>query len=185
MIAPRILDKLGRAAHRALVAPIANIPLGNGRFLSLANHSVIEPKLGLVVIGAPKAGTTSLHDWLDLHPDIHMSAPVKEPAYFWPSDMRRGARPAPPEPSINMRFNMLKGYRREKLFGEATPGYTTVWVEKDNPIPGRAFAHNSAIRVLYTVRNPLARIISALNQDIHTRRASADTAEIPDRSMPK
>jgi len=33
------------------------------------------------IVGAPKAGTTSLYHYLDQHPDIYMS-PLKEPAYF-------------------------------------------------------------------------------------------------------
>jgi hypothetical protein len=35
------------------------------------------------VVGAPKAGTTSLYHYLDQHPAIYMS-PVKEPAFFAP-----------------------------------------------------------------------------------------------------
>ena len=33
------------------------------------------------VVGAPKAGTTSLYHHLDQHPEIYMS-PLKEPTYF-------------------------------------------------------------------------------------------------------
>src|ERR1700761_4886436 len=33
------------------------------------------------VVGAPKAGTTSLYNYLDQHPQIYMS-PVKEPCFF-------------------------------------------------------------------------------------------------------
>src|SRR5258706_10844360 len=33
------------------------------------------------IVGAPKTGTTSLHRYLDQHPQIYMS-PVKEPCYF-------------------------------------------------------------------------------------------------------
>jgi hypothetical protein len=33
------------------------------------------------IVGAPKAGTTSLYHYLDQHPQIHMS-PIKEPSYF-------------------------------------------------------------------------------------------------------
>src|SRR5579864_1438595 len=33
------------------------------------------------IVGAPKAGTTSLYHYLDQHPQIYMS-PVKEPNYF-------------------------------------------------------------------------------------------------------
>jgi hypothetical protein len=35
----------------------------------------------LFIVGAPKAGTTSLHDWLGQHPDIFM-CPTKEPHFF-------------------------------------------------------------------------------------------------------
>ena len=33
------------------------------------------------IVGAPKAGTTSLYHYLDQHPQIYMS-PIKEPNYF-------------------------------------------------------------------------------------------------------
>lgn len=33
------------------------------------------------VVGAPKAGTTSLYYYLDQHPEVYMS-PIKEPNYL-------------------------------------------------------------------------------------------------------
>ena len=33
------------------------------------------------IVGAPKAGTTSLYEYLKGHPEIYMS-PIKEPDYF-------------------------------------------------------------------------------------------------------
>ena len=41
-------------------------------------------KLDFIIIGAQKSGTTSLHNYLDKHPDIFMSKPFKEPRYFMP-----------------------------------------------------------------------------------------------------
>ena len=38
-------------------------------------------KVGVFIVGAPKAGTTSLHHHLDEHPDIVMSS-RKETDYF-------------------------------------------------------------------------------------------------------
>lgn len=35
----------------------------------------------LFIVGAPKCGTTTLHHWLSLHPDVYMSS-HKEPAFF-------------------------------------------------------------------------------------------------------
>ena len=45
------------------------------------------------VIGAAKCGTTSLHEYLDLHPDISMSD-VKEPSYFLERTGRTGNKPS-------------------------------------------------------------------------------------------
>ncbi len=40
-----------------------------------------SPKPNFFIVGAPKAGTTSLYHYLDQHPEIYMS-PIKEPNYF-------------------------------------------------------------------------------------------------------
>ena len=40
------------------------------------------------VIGAVKSGTTALHRFLSLHPEVYMS-PIKEPNYFSQSDMKQ------------------------------------------------------------------------------------------------
>jgi hypothetical protein len=39
------------------------------------------PRPNFFIVGAPKAGTTSLYHYLDQHPEIYMS-PIKEPNYF-------------------------------------------------------------------------------------------------------
>ena len=73
------------------------------------------------IIGAAKAGTTSLHFYLDQHPQIQMSA-IKEPNYF------AGAANGIPYPVG--RVDRLERY--EQLFdpafevrGEASPSYTS------------------------------------------------------------
>ena len=38
-------------------------------------------KVNTFIVGTPKAGTTSLHHYLDQHADVCMSS-VKEPNYF-------------------------------------------------------------------------------------------------------
>ena len=44
-------------------------------------------KVNLFIVGAAKAGTTTIYDHLYKHPDIFMS-PIKEPHHFC-SDIRR------------------------------------------------------------------------------------------------
>lgn len=36
----------------------------------------------LFIVGAMKSGTTTLHNYLNMHPDIFMSQKPKEPQYF-------------------------------------------------------------------------------------------------------
>jgi hypothetical protein len=55
------------------------------------------------VVGAPKAGTTSLYHCLDQHPEIYMS-PIKEPSYF-ASEIRAG----------NLAAELLEQTRRDAL----------------------------------------------------------------------
>lgn len=53
-----------------------------------------DPGLPTVVVaGAMRCGTTTLHAYLDTHPDVHAS-PVKEPHHFaWPDGLPAGAGP--------------------------------------------------------------------------------------------
>ena len=52
----------------------------------------------LLIIGAAKCGTTSLHFYLDQHPDVFMARPdagpggQKEMRLFWRDDWQRAAR---------------------------------------------------------------------------------------------
>ncbi|HEX5431187.1 MAG TPA: sulfotransferase, partial [Bryobacteraceae bacterium] len=71
------------------------------------------------LIGAPKAGTTSLYHYLDQHPQIYMS-PIKEPSYF-ASELR--PENFHPRIKLQMRREMedvrryLRGAMTEKRFG--------------------------------------------------------------------
>lgn len=95
----------------------------------------------LVVIGAPKAGTTSLAQWLARHPDVRMSA-TKELEFF---DLHadRG----------------LAWYRKQLppggpglLVGEATPTYL------GHPLaPARAAAALPTARFVAVLREPVSR----------------------------
>jgi hypothetical protein len=98
------------------------------------------------VIGAPKAGTTSLHRYLAAHPDIHMSEP-KELNYFddpaWKS--RRGWYESHFETDAPLR-------------GEANPHYA------HHPyftgVPERIHSVVPDAKLIYVVRDPLERIRS-------------------------
>jgi hypothetical protein len=106
------------------------------------------------VIGAAKAGTTSLHYYLDQHPEIQMST-EKEPNFF--------SGPANGIPYPLGRVDSLQAY--EALFdpafevrGEASVGYA------NNPrrqgVPERIRELVPEARFVYVVRDPVARTVS-------------------------
>jgi hypothetical protein len=106
------------------------------------------------VIGAAKAGTTSLHHYLGQHPQIQMSA-VKEPNFF------SGSENGIPYPA--KRVSRLEDY--ERLFdpafevrGEASPGYSNH--PRRRGVPERIAQLVPNARFVYLVRDPIARTVS-------------------------
>ncbi|HET9153554.1 MAG TPA: sulfotransferase [Solirubrobacterales bacterium] len=106
------------------------------------------------IIGAAKAGTTSLHHYLDQHPEVQMSA-VKETNFF--------AGPPNGIPYPVGRVDRLEDY--EALFdpacrvrGEASPSYASAPRRQGVPqrikelVPGGLF--------VYVVRDPIDRLVS-------------------------
>jgi hypothetical protein len=101
----------------------------------------------LVVIGAMKCGTSTLHGHLSLHPEISMSQ-VKELNFFIESrNYRRG------EKWYRSHFDF-----RRPIRGESSPNYT-----KSPTFPGvaeRMHAMIPSARLVYIVRDPIDRAIS-------------------------
>lgn len=106
------------------------------------------------IIGAPKAGTTSLHHYLDQHPQIQMSQ-VKEPRFF--------AGPANDIPYPPDRIDSREEY--ECLFdpafnvrGESSTDYATH--PRRSGAPERIKALVPDAKFIYMVRDPIARTVS-------------------------
>ena len=83
------------------------------------------------IVGAQKAGTTSLYHYLNQHPQVYMS-PIKEPFFFdhelsaGGQVVRRefGGRRQPPRfANIEEYSALFDGVGDEKAIGEATPLY--------------------------------------------------------------
>lgn len=117
------------------------------------------------IIGAAKAGTTSLHYYLDQHPQIQMSA-TKEPHFFAGPE---NGLPFPPE-----RIDSLDEY--ERLFdpafevrGEASPSYTNA--PRRRGVPERIKELVPEAKFVYLVRDPIERTVS------HYRHAVASGKE--------
>jgi Sulfotransferase family len=138
------------------------------------------------IVGAQKAGTTSLYHYLNQHPQVYMS-PIKEP-FFFDHEMdskgevlRRefgGHRQPPRFTNIGEYGALFEGVKGEKAIGEATPLYiyapgTAERIERY--VPGAksiALLRNPADRAysafLYAVRigvEPLTDFAQALREE--------------------
>jgi hypothetical protein len=105
----------------------------------------------LIIIGAAKAGTTSLHYYLDQHPDVAMARQpglkVKEMSYFWRDDWLERKR------WYESHFEMP-----ERVRGEASPAYTAFAFHPD--VPRRIHELVPDARLIYLVRDPIERVLS-------------------------
>ena len=124
----------------------------------------MKESLDFIVIGAQKAGTTSLFEYLRRHPEISMPAGKEMPFYSDPRARGRG----------------WQGYR-ERAFGAADP--RTRWgtatpqymvgglLDEPNPtragerhdertVPLRIRAHSPEVRLVAILRDPVQRALS-------------------------
>ena len=114
-----------------------------------------------LVVGAGKAGTTSLYRYLSQHPGIYMS-PVKEPSYFASEishrkSQRRFAASRPPKPRV--RLERISRYLRtptdELAIGDATPSY--LW---SPTAPAAIRSRIPDAKIIMILRDPAERAFS-------------------------
>ncbi len=100
-----------------------------------------------IIIGGLKCGTTSIHHYLGVHPEIHMSKP-KELNFF------------AAEQNWDLGFDWYKGRfdNRFKVNGESSPHYTNR--PRFNGVAERIHEYCPDARLIYMVRDPIKRILS-------------------------
>jgi hypothetical protein len=108
------------------------------------------------IVGAQKAGTTSLYHYLNQHPQVYMS-PIKEP-FFFDHEMDSkgevvrcefgGHRQPPRFTNIEEYSALFEGVRGEKAIGEATPLYI---YQGQSRSPFCAIPPTGRIRLSYTL----------------------------------
>ncbi|HSM06108.1 MAG TPA: sulfotransferase [Longimicrobiales bacterium] len=116
-----------------------------------------------IIIGAQKCGTTSLHTYLGLHPEIGVSR-EKELNFFLRPDGERD----------------LDWYRSwfdpsKPVRGEASPGYTNHPLRQG--VPERMHAVVPDARLIFVVRDPLKRALSQYRHYCADRREDRSAEE--------
>ena len=104
----------------------------------------------LLVIGAGKSGTTSLHYYLDQHPDIYMSR-IKEPFYFQRQNWRE-----------RQEWYETLFPKQAPVRGESSTSYSAYPVRKD--VPRRIHELIPDAKLIYVVRDPVDRFVAQYSQ---------------------
>ena len=114
-------------------------------------------KPNFFIIGAPKAGTTSLWAILRQHPDIFMPD-VKEPNFFSRDEVY----------ALGWEWyaKLFSLFKDEAAIGEASPSYCMI--ESFPNVVERIANHVPKSRIIYIVRDPFERVESAWLQFMYT-----------------
>lgn len=108
-------------------------------------------KVNLFVIGASKAGTTTLWNILSNHPEISM-AKEKE---IWAFSQRSGF-------DLNWYHSKFDINAHIMFCGEASPIYSETY--RFPWIPGNIYRYNPEAKVIFIVRDPIDRLMSVWSQ---------------------
>jgi hypothetical protein len=127
-------------------------PRGGTRDLALPN---------LIVIGAQKCGTSGLHYYLSLHPEVSMSTPKELNFFIAERNYPRG----------------LEWYSRHfdptaRCRGESSPNYTAY--PQHLGVPERIAEVVPDVRLVYIVRDPVERITAHFVHNFAKRREKGD-----------
>ncbi len=127
----------------------------------------------LIIIGGLKCGTTSIHHYLGLHPEIQMSKP-KELNFFCA------------EQNLDLGLDWYRGRFDERFAvrGESSPHYTNL--PRFPGVAERIAEHIPDARLIYMVRDPISRILShwrhSTGAGYETRAEMGEVLSDPDTS---
>lgn len=107
---------------------------------------------GFFIVGAPKCGTSAMHDFLRQHPDIFMP-PHKEIHYFGLDLV------APYRPDLDEYLQYFEGWQEETIAGE-----TSVYYLVSASAADEIHQFNPEARIIIMLRNPVDAIYSLYHQ---------------------
>ena len=135
-----------------IVTPYMALDESSLRALAIAE----EPKPNFFIVGAPKCGTTALHEYLQHHPDAYLPY-YKEPHYFG-SDL------------VGSRFMQFRDEPRKylKLFrdvrGEARIGESSPWYLVSRAAAAEIHRYDPGAKIIIMLRNPIDMMYSLWSQ---------------------
>lgn len=112
-------------------------------------------KVDFFIVGAPKAGTTSLYHYLNEHPEIVMSSQKETDFFSDESLQKQGLYYGKSRITTLEQYHMLFESYENKVTGEASVSYLFY-----EDVPEKIKAYNSAAKIIVMLRNPAERAFS-------------------------
>ena len=124
-------------------------------------HDPMNYTPNFFIVGAPKAGTTALHSYLNDHPQVCMSVD-KEPNFFSHSEIASQNLYYDKKnvASIEEYLQLFKCKTAEKAIGEASVSYLYY-----PDVAKRIFAFNPNAKIIISLREPVSRAFSHYQMD--------------------
>jgi hypothetical protein len=121
-----------------------------------------------LIIGAAKAGTTSLYHWLRLHPQIYMS-PVKEPKFFALEGHPLDFRGPGDERFREGTTTRLEDYRKlfDQVSDERAVGEASVLYQYHEAASEAIARYVPDVKLIAVLRNPVERAYSGFLVKLH------------------
>ena len=113
----------------------------------------------LFIIGAQKAGTTSLYTYLEGHPDVYMS-PIKEPHYFTTDRAIQRRRYEFPGDEAGY-LSLFSEATDEKRLGEASTSYLS-----SHPAASHMHSFQPEAHIIAMLRNPIDQMQAYHNERV-------------------
>lgn len=129
----------------------------------------------LILIGAMKSATSSLHHWLGSHPSVAVSNPKELDFFVEPRYSRLG---------VDWYRTQFTDPAGAEVAVESSPNYTKA--HQLPGVPGRMAALLPDVKLVYVVRDPIDRVLSHYVHDIaaaSTRDSFHDWVKDPERSI--
>jgi hypothetical protein len=121
-------------------------------------------KVNLFIVGAAKCGTTTLHDWLDVHAEAAMCR-VKEPNFFATHITGNTSAYSPPKNGEKIHYKIITDEDTYNSLFDITPnkkviGESSVIYLWDKDAPKKIYDYNPSAKIIIILRNPIDRAYS-------------------------
>ena len=114
------------------------------------------PKPNFFIVGAPKCGTTALHEYLQRHPDAYLPF-YKEP-HFFGADLV-GSRFMQFRDKPGKYLKLFRDVRGEARIGESSP-----WYLASSAAAAEIYRYNPQAKIIIMLRNPIDMMYSMWSQ---------------------